>query len=398
LDCAEHVQDEASDRLRLWRQRRDQRIPQPPGPVCPLCRAPFTSAVRLTDPTVDPRSFFRLACVPLERLRGGEYDKGVTVDASQLVLTEKVALGALCALLPVNAVAFAPRLGSELWPAWCAESAQGEEAGKPSNILVEADFLRPGGMLAWLSNHLLELKVDSQRGNPPRLQDDPGAWFRYFDYDGRGWLTKPELLRGVAKANNVAVLASPKTPARRARGVGARRLRELIDAVWDESRWHAGLPLADFLGRGGLAERLLAALPGDMPPPRAPVKRATGPSVEEALAKARNRDFEMREEDATRARERAEKQRQAAAFRPPGGRSASMRDGQPGRAGAELLLASLLEAAREGSRGPAPNIRIQCPFCQAINAARAAAGHRVICGSCRSIFAVPSSLPAVATQ
>ena len=33
---AEHVQDEASDRFRAWRTRREPRIPKPPGPVCPL--------------------------------------------------------------------------------------------------------------------------------------------------------------------------------------------------------------------------------------------------------------------------------------------------------------------------------------------------------------------------
>ncbi|CAJ1432188.1 unnamed protein product, partial [Effrenium voratum] len=64
LNCAEHVQDEAGERFRAWRARREPRIPKPPGPACPLCRAPFFAAVRLTDPTVDPRGFFRLACVP----------------------------------------------------------------------------------------------------------------------------------------------------------------------------------------------------------------------------------------------------------------------------------------------------------------------------------------------
>ena len=30
------MQDEASDRFRAWRTRREPRIPKPPGPVCPL--------------------------------------------------------------------------------------------------------------------------------------------------------------------------------------------------------------------------------------------------------------------------------------------------------------------------------------------------------------------------
>lgn len=35
----------------------------------------------------------------------------------------------------------------------------------------EADFLRPDGMLAWLSSHILEMKVEDQLGAPPKLQD-----------------------------------------------------------------------------------------------------------------------------------------------------------------------------------------------------------------------------------
>lgn len=43
-------------------------------------------------------------------------------------------------------------------------------------FLPEADFLIPGGMLAWLCDHLLEMKVEGQRGAPPRLHANPGSW------------------------------------------------------------------------------------------------------------------------------------------------------------------------------------------------------------------------------
>lgn len=389
LNCAEHVQDEAAERGRVWRARRDPRIPQPPGPVCPFCRAAFHRAARFTDPTVDPRSFFRLACVP-----------GAEEEVDRLRLPEKIALGALCALLPINAVSFAPRLAQELWPAWCAEAASASGArrtpGNNPDCLTEKEFLRPGGMLAWISDHLLERKVESQRGAPPRLQDNPGLWFRHFDYDGKGVLTKPELLRGIAKAYDVAVLASPKTPVRRARSVGVQRLRDIVAAIWDESRWKDGVPLSEFICRAGLAERLLMALPGESSPKSGSMSRArTLLSVEEALERARAADLQVREEDELRAQERAEKERQAAAAMPPPrpARPPSQAgpQGDPQRAGATLLLASLLEAAREGNRGVTlPAIRIQCPFCGAVNQARAAAGHRVICGGCRSFFAVPT--------
>ncbi|CAJ1391945.1 unnamed protein product, partial [Effrenium voratum] len=106
-------------------------------------------------------------------------------------------------------------------------------------------------------------------------------------------------------------------------------------------------------------------------------------SVEEALAKARATDFRTVEEDEARAKERAEKRQ------PPAVQSPSREP--PQRNGAQVLLASLLEAAREEGRvGATQQIRIQCPFCNAVNAARASERHRVICGACRSVFAVPS--------
>lgn len=58
--------------------------------------------MRLSDPTVDPKSFFRLACVP---------------EGEDFVLKDKYALGAIEAILPVNASSFAP-IFEELWPVW----------------------------------------------------------------------------------------------------------------------------------------------------------------------------------------------------------------------------------------------------------------------------------------
>lgn len=382
LECAEHVQDEANDRLRVWRMRRDSRIPQPPGPVCPMCRAPFVQAVRLTDPTVDPRSFFRLSCLQ-------ECDD--TIETMHL--REKAALGVLCALLPLNTARFGEILNQELWPAWC-------KVGSSADSLVETDFLRPGGMLAWLSSHLLERKVEKLRGSPPALRDDPEKWFRFFDYDGKGFLSKAEVLRGVAKAYDVSALARPETSMRHTRSEGVQRLRDIINALWDEVSWSNGVQLSQFLEPNGLAERLLTALPS----PQAQAMYTTGSckrdasvSIEEALARARQADLQVCEEDNARAKERVERQRQALSVVPLAGRRG--RGGEPGRAGAELMLASLIEVAREGSRGSvAPQIHIQCPFCTAVNQVRAASGHRVLCGGCRSTFAVPAAIGGAAVR
>ncbi|CAE7237150.1 unnamed protein product, partial [Symbiodinium necroappetens] len=212
-------------------------------------------------------------------------------------------------------------------------------------------------MLAWLSGHLLELKVQGQLGQPPRL-DCPETWFRHFDFQNSGRLTKSELLRGVVKAFDCSQLAAPGTPSRRARSAGVLKLRDLVEAVWDEERWASGVPLEDFLGSSGLAERLRAALPQ---PPQPQPGQASGPasrsadtkpptvSVEEALRLARASDFKTVQEDEARAKVRAEKQRQPLT-QSPSRDAEPRRPGGPPQGGAQVLLASLLEAAREEGR------------------------------------------------
>jgi len=337
--------------------------------------------VRLTDPTVDPRGFFKLACTPDDPDSKSE----------ELVLQAKPALAALEAMLPVNPSTFAQKLENELWTAWCAEAQNGHE-----EVLREASFMRPGGMLAWLSSHLLEMKVEGQLGQPPRLQDSPEKWFEHFDYNNLGRLTQSEVLRGTAKAYDVAQLSAPGTPSRRARAAGVLKLREIVHAVWDEDRWHDGVPLEDFIGGNGLAERLLAALPGGGDSAMTRLNSRKVMNVEEALAKARESDFQTLEADEERAKQRAEKQQQPIHLQPgQGGPSPAPVPGQPreapGHHGAQLLLASLLEAAREESHGHATTqIQIRCPFCSAVNQVRASERHRIICGACRSMFAVPA--------
>ncbi|CAE7038557.1 unnamed protein product [Symbiodinium sp. CCMP2592] len=128
-----------------------------------------------------------------------------------------------------------------------------------------------------------------------------------------------------------------------------------------------------------------------MPPCRpADTPKPQTVSVEEALRLARASDFKTVQEDEARAKVRAEKQRQPLATQSPSREAEPRRPAGPA-GGAQVLLASLLEAAREEGRlGATRQLRIQCPFCGVVNAARASERHRVICGACRSVFAVPS--------
>lgn len=112
------------------------------------------------------------------------------------------------------------------------------------------------------------------------------------------------------------------------------------------------------------------------------------------------------------AKERAEKQRQMAPAREPEAPVPRQRNG------AQVLLAQLLEAAQEETRqgatqclglaqlelghGPGRSTS-NVPFAPwrpgrasvrrsggAVNVARASQRHRIICGACRSVFAMPS--------
>jgi hypothetical protein len=247
-------------------------------------------------------------------------------------------------------------------------------------------------MLSWLSNQLIELKIDHLRDEVPSISH-PAAWFRYFNYSSSGRLQRHELLRGVAKSCDVASLMGPDRSVE-----GIKKLKEELQNLWDDVRWGAsGVPLDDFEGPGGLAECVLKMLPTSDAPQRCTSRldgrNAYPISADEALAKALKEDLAQIEEIEAFAKNRAEaRQRvmQQAETRVAPNQS------QP-RAGSEMLLTSLLEAATQiRSSGaandtavPSSEIRIRCPFCQAVNACSAAPGHRVICGGCRSCFEVP---------
>jgi len=383
--CSERVQDEATNKLVAWRRRGDARIPEPPAAACPMCRAPFASAVELPDPTVDPKKFFKLACVPGEFNGENVGHSTANPEQSELRLTEKAALDALCASLPVNPAIFGPRLTKELWPSWCECGL----APDSNSCLAETDFLKLGGMLVWLSSHLMELKVDGQRGTPPSLRHHPAEWFKHFDYDAKAVLTKPELLRGIAKAYNVAMLAAPRTPARKARSVGIQCLRELVDVLWDHERWADGVTLEDFQKPSGLAERLLAVLPIEHGELDCSSEELT---VGEALAKARAKDFADFSAKEARAVHRAFASREAARLAVQ--RSAatshqflpeSQRDQ---RAPARRQVNSGSAARRNQGLRQRFNLTIRCPSCGAINGVIAAPGLRIRCGGCHNAFVV----------
>eukprot|EP00930_Biecheleria_cincta_P067488 TRINITY_DN5411_c0_g1_i1.p1 TRINITY_DN5411_c0_g1~~TRINITY_DN5411_c0_g1_i1.p1 ORF type:complete len:215 (-),score=38.19 TRINITY_DN5411_c0_g1_i1:36-680(-) len=114
-------------------------------------------------------------------------------------------------------------------------------------------------MLTWLTGHILEINEQAKRGKPPTLSDDPEAWFRHYDYDNSGRLTKFELLRGLAKSWDPSALVQ-QVHGSGVRREAVKRIREIIDSVWTREEWVDGVPLHDFVGDDGLAEQLTTAL------------------------------------------------------------------------------------------------------------------------------------------
>eukprot|EP00927_Polykrikos_kofoidii_P039012 TRINITY_DN33452_c0_g1_i1.p1 TRINITY_DN33452_c0_g1~~TRINITY_DN33452_c0_g1_i1.p1 ORF type:complete len:834 (+),score=106.29 TRINITY_DN33452_c0_g1_i1:82-2583(+) len=371
-ECAQHIQDEATNRRNSWTSSSLQRTLAPPGPACPICRAPFALSARLPDPTVDPRNFFRLACV------GGPTAKQRSVKN---LLTETAALGALCALLPISATAFASHLKHHLWPAWCG-------AG---DTLTEASFLRPCGMLRWLSDHLFELKVEEQLGVPPSLHE-ARAWFEHFDYHGRGRLTQTAILRGVA----IACLPSPNMLDSRT----FEKVRSLVEGFWDDCRWADGVPLSDFEGQCGLAARLSAALSSISEEYGSKMSQATvngsKRSVDEALTKARTSDFQTLRAEEIRWGLPAAVARKAPTISasPP----AQRRSGRAVDDTSHVLHSHRLNISTmvESGTGHASDVnrhgatcRARCGSCGVVIPCRRRMGHVITCGNCGRVLSIP---------
>uniref|UniRef100_A0A7S1B0K9 RING-type domain-containing protein n=1 Tax=Noctiluca scintillans TaxID=2966 RepID=A0A7S1B0K9_NOCSC len=205
-------------------------------PICPFCRKTFTEAKMLPNPMTEPVAFYRLA------------SQGETGSA----FTVRRAADALSVFLPVQYDDLHERLQSR-YETWCKD---------PVGELTETDFLER--MWPWVSDMMLELKTEEQRGKPPSLTECPEGWFRHFDYDDCGYLTLFEVLRGCAKSTNIHVLAEADALGKELgsqRYHGARRLRGIVECCWDWNRWSTGISVRDFTDPGGLGFKLAARLP-----------------------------------------------------------------------------------------------------------------------------------------
>jgi hypothetical protein len=201
--------------------------------ACPFCRTPFADAAALLNPATDPVAFFQAA--------SEEQGEG------ERVLTLQRAAEALAVFLPVEVDVLSEQLQDHYWPNWCGKSSS----------LTETLFLEQ--MWPWVSDNLLQLVTEEQRGTPPSLAEDPSACFRHFDFDDTGSLTKPQVARGCAKCCDLDSLAG--VSALGARHAAVERIRTVVEECWDSERWATAVTLADFAAPRGLAFQLSRRLP-----------------------------------------------------------------------------------------------------------------------------------------
>eukprot|EP00754_Rhynchopus_humris_P018670 Rhum_TRINITY_DN14611_c6_g1::Rhum_TRINITY_DN14611_c6_g1_i1::g.103360::m.103360 len=133
---------------------------------CPLCRSPFEIILRMPDPRVDEKEWFRLASTREAGTLSRVEVKDVllaTVDTDEGVVEEVV---------------------ENKWAGW-------DRLGTGFIERPHADGLF----------EFVRMNLPGRRDNPPPdLFRDRGAWFEFFDKEGRGVLAEGRVARGIVKS------------------------------------------------------------------------------------------------------------------------------------------------------------------------------------------------------
>lgn len=118
-----------------------------------------------------------------------------------------------------------------------------------SGFIEVNEMLEPRhGLVAYVRAHLPN-RVS--RGEPPNIQRDPKAWFKFWDEDGNGTLEFEEVVRALIKSFKM--------------GTNHERIystRVLLQALWidfdPDNNGH--IDVSEFSKREGLAETIVANL------------------------------------------------------------------------------------------------------------------------------------------
>ena len=213
---------------------------------CPLCRSPFEIILRMPDPRVDEKEWFRLASTREAGTLSRVEVKDVllaTVDTDEGVVEEVV---------------------ENKWAGW-------DRLGTGYIERPHAD-----GLFEFVRMNLPGRRDDP----PPDLFRDRGAWFEFFDKEGRGVLAEGRVARGIVKSfasgeGSSAVVevaamvremfglfaSSAAPPPAAPDGASSSSSAAVAAATVDDPSAHqASITKHDFVKEDGLSDAIVAAL------------------------------------------------------------------------------------------------------------------------------------------
>eukprot|EP00403_Amphidinium_massartii_P021481 CAMPEP_0178389748 /NCGR_PEP_ID=MMETSP0689_2-20121128/10286_1 /TAXON_ID=160604 /ORGANISM="Amphidinium massartii, Strain CS-259" /LENGTH=467 /DNA_ID=CAMNT_0020010227 /DNA_START=56 /DNA_END=1456 /DNA_ORIENTATION=- len=141
---------------------------------CPVCHSVFSEVQPLPDLAVDRRSWFSVC------------DSDLSGELEQLEVVE-----ALGAVLPVSRDKLERRLKAN-WSKWDPDG---------DGRISMTEFLRQGkGLCDWILIHQETLRKNIEKEEPPNLDQNPRAWFNYWDKDCSASLEREEVVRALLRS------------------------------------------------------------------------------------------------------------------------------------------------------------------------------------------------------
>jgi len=138
-----------------------------------------------------------------------------------------------------------PVLIDEILPALFRQADSDQDG-----LITREELMRPeSGLLAYVRDNMPRRPVAPPP--PPDLSRDKAGWFRFFDADGTGTLSKDEVLRALTQTLGLCEEAGK-----------VAELRSTLDNIWTvfDTDGSGAVDGAEFIARDGLADTLAATL------------------------------------------------------------------------------------------------------------------------------------------
>eukprot|EP01062_Namystynia_karyoxenos_P007523 TRINITY_DN12642_c1_g1_i1.p1 TRINITY_DN12642_c1_g1~~TRINITY_DN12642_c1_g1_i1.p1 ORF type:complete len:361 (+),score=75.87 TRINITY_DN12642_c1_g1_i1:86-1084(+) len=210
----------SGDGRRVCRHVFHVRCMQDAPKTCPICREPWTQAFPVPDPAQDPCGWFD--CFDTDG------------DGS---LSKQEMKDALRACLNLDERRCDEVVDAQ-WRSWTA----GADA-------IARQHMRDA--MAYVRHNVPERSAPA---HPPRLEDDPEGWFKFWDEDRSGTLERGEVARALLKTFRRWAGTSEQTD--------LRRIEDSLSAVWGvfdpDNNGH--ISMSEFQKPDGLAQTLIATM------------------------------------------------------------------------------------------------------------------------------------------